>query len=340
MTNKVLSPAESGKLIAEKSQYVHINLDGIEKLSDELLANVSAGKLQLPAYGDNDIHPNKDNPLAVDWIFLTDVLNFCFWTPGDATKWKVNGHTGYYAFAAAVGRALKEGVDFTNPAYYSKITESEMDRLMRSDDGVTKIPLLAARVRALHEAGAVLLSKYNGTFKECVKQANKSAKTLLEIIVSNFESFKDESVFDKKRVSFYKRAQILIGDLWSCFEGESWGEFTDIEDITMFADYRVPQVLVHFDALSYMPKLMELLKKDVVLESGSREEIEIRGCSIEAVELLKDKVRAKLLLDPNNKVNLKFINAVIIDYYLWCYRREHAEMLEHIPFHKVIGIYY
>jgi hypothetical protein len=39
-----------------------------------------------------------------------------------------------------------------------------------------------------------------------------------------------------------KRAQILIADVWACFNGEAYGAFTDIDRITMFADYRVPQV--------------------------------------------------------------------------------------------------
>ena len=39
-------------------------------------------------------------------------------------------------------------------------------------------------------------------------------------------------------VAFYKRAQILIADVWACCEGEGLGAFTDIDDITMFADYR------------------------------------------------------------------------------------------------------
>lgn len=36
-------------------------------------------------------------------------------------------------------------------------------------------------------------------------------------------------------VRFYKRAQILVADLWACFEGESYGHFHDIDTITMFA---------------------------------------------------------------------------------------------------------
>lgn len=36
-------------------------------------------------------------------------------------------------------------------------------------------------------------------------------------------------------VRFYKRAQILVADLWACFEGESYGGFHDIDGVTMFA---------------------------------------------------------------------------------------------------------
>jgi hypothetical protein len=40
-------------------------------------------------------------------------------------------------------------------------------------------------------------------------------------------------------VKFYKRAQILVADLWACFEGKSYGEFHDLNEyVTMFADYR------------------------------------------------------------------------------------------------------
>jgi len=39
-------------------------------------------------------------------------------------------------------------------------------------------------------------------------------------------------------VSCYKRAQILIADIWACCEGQGLGAFDDIDSITMFADYR------------------------------------------------------------------------------------------------------
>jgi hypothetical protein len=39
-------------------------------------------------------------------------------------------------------------------------------------------------------------------------------------------------------VAIYKRAQILIGDIWACFHDQGLGHFKDIDTITMFADYR------------------------------------------------------------------------------------------------------
>lgn len=48
---------------------------------------------------------------------------------------------------------------------------------------------------------------------------------------------------------------------WAFFGGQGDGWFEDIDFITMFADYRVPQVLVHFGAMSYDEHLMGVLKE-------------------------------------------------------------------------------
>ena len=71
-----------------------------------------------------------------------------------------------------------------------------------------------------------------------------------------------------KSVAIYKRAQILIADVWACFEGQSHGEFKDIDTITMFADYRIPQALMYFGALEYSETLKEYLRKDHLMKSG------------------------------------------------------------------------
>ncbi len=49
---------------------------------------------------------------------------------------------------------------------------------------------------------------------------------------------KCEDTISACTVAIYKRAQILIADVWACCGGVGYGEFTDIDTVTMFADYR------------------------------------------------------------------------------------------------------
>lgn len=173
----------------------------------------------------------------------------------------MNGNTGYFALCAAINRAIKDGVDITNPAYYSNITTAQLEHILRSDDGITKCPLIEERVSILHDVGKNLSTKFDGNFRNCVNVAKNSAQALIKLVVEEFPCYKDEAIYCNKNVSIYKRVQILVGDIWACYRGEGLGQFDDIETVTMFADYRVPQVLVHFGAMKYSNELLDLLKK-------------------------------------------------------------------------------
>ena len=63
-----------------------------------------------------------------------------------------------------------------------------------------------------------------------------------------------------KRISLYKRAQILVADFWGIMEARVEGDMPNLDILTMFADYRVPQALVHLGALRYSDTLMETLR--------------------------------------------------------------------------------
>ena len=79
------------------------------------------------------------------------------------------------------------------------------------------------------------MKEFYGSFVTCIEEASGSAATLVNLIVDNFPCFKDVARFEAKTVRFYKRAQILVADLWACFEGTGYGRFHDIDGITMFA---------------------------------------------------------------------------------------------------------
>lgn len=115
-----------------------------------------------------------------------------------------------------------------------------------------------------------------------IEAANGSAAALVNLLARDFGCFRDEHVFEGRRkpIRFLKRAQILVADLWACFEGEDYGEFRDIDKITMFADYRVPQILNTIGCLSYSPTLDLTIRDKKEIPSGGSWELQLRGNQI------------------------------------------------------------
>lgn len=74
----------------------------------------------------------------------------------------------------------------------------------------------------------------------------------------------------------------------------------------------------------------------IFLEHGAPEEVEIRAASIVAVNDVVCEV--KKLMEKNNKH--KICNSIMVDTYLWGYRRENAAIMEDTPYHKTLNIYY
>lgn len=52
-----------------------------------------------------------------------------------------------------------------------------------------------------------------------------------------------------------------MADFWGIMEARGEGNIPNLDYLTMFADYRVPQALVYLGALRYSDALMEALKK-------------------------------------------------------------------------------
>ncbi|XP_054278079.1 queuosine salvage protein isoform X1 [Macrosteles quadrilineatus] len=332
-----ISPRESGKYISKLSKNVQICNSKISDLSEKILEELVAGKISPGGFSSHPCHPAATEA-ALNWILLVDTLNFCFWSHNGAhweVQWKGETYTGYFALCAAVNRAVETGVDATDPKVYSQWSLKDLEHILRGDNGI-QLMLLEERLQCVQEVGKKLLDKYKGNFVNCVKQCEGSAQSLLKLIVTEFPCFRDEADYNGERVSFYKRAQILVGDVWSCFEGKGLGVFNDIDSLTMFADYRVPQVLVYFGVLEYSKGLNKKLNEGDFLPNGSVEEVEIRGCSIEAVERLKTKVDEQIK-DSGKHLHC---NSVLIDHFLWSYRRSCRAELDKIPFHKTICIYY
>jgi hypothetical protein len=102
--------------------------------------------------------------------------------------------------------------------------------------------LIEERTRALNEIGAKTVKKFGGKFSNILKAADFDAQQLLEIVTSTFLMFQDHCIYNGRQVYFYKRAQILIGDIYAMFRDKPDCQYKlkNIEELTCFADYRIP----------------------------------------------------------------------------------------------------
>ena len=102
--------------------------------------------------------PHLSEEEILEWLFLVDVLNFCFWSD-EPTLFTVNhlgmDWTGYRSLCAALARAKSEGVPVHKPEFYRTVTKKQMEYIFRSDTHV-QLPLLEKRQSVLHEAGEVI----------------------------------------------------------------------------------------------------------------------------------------------------------------------------------------
>lgn len=194
-------------------------------------------------WAEHELHPKIKDESTVDFIFTMDLLNFSFWSDEVeeskrfAIEYRGKKWTGYWSLVAALQRALDEGIPITSPDFWLDEDEFSEDVLRHVFRSATdeEIPLLEERFDCLREAGQILDEKFGGSFINCIYDANQSAAALVNLLADEFPCFRDEASFEGRTVRFYKRAQILVADLWACFDGHSYGDFHDIEKITMFA---------------------------------------------------------------------------------------------------------
>ncbi|CAF1549980.1 unnamed protein product, partial [Didymodactylos carnosus] len=336
-----LKPLDSARYVMQHAKHVSISIDGIKKVAAMISNKIMDGECTIEEWSKKPLHPKEANEQAIDWIFLVDTLNFSFWSDSNDSYEKVykgKRYHGYEALCAAINQAIDNGIDILNASYYSQMTMTDFIKIFQSDSSY-EMPLLNERLQVLHETGQILIDKYSGHFSNCIRQANLNAHTLLDFIVDNFPSYRDEAVYHAQRVSFYKRAQILIADIWACFRGQDLGHFHDIDTITMFADYRVPQVLFYYHVLIYTDKLVARLKHEM-LPNGDKDEVEIRAAAIVATQLIVNCINEELPLEKDLGDGGSRINNILVDYYLWDLRREKQVELIETPFHRTRCIYY
>lgn len=268
----------------------------------------------------------KNNKEVLAFLFVQDAINFCFW---GKPKWAINYHDktidGFYALLASLNRAIKQGFPIFNPKYLAEIPRKDLQIILK---GNVIIPLFNERLKALRELGLVTCKKFSGDFKKIIQEGQNNVLKLLKIITSSFPSFNDFSIYSEKRVYFYKRAQLLINEIHDIFGGKGLGKFKNIDELTAFADYKIPYVLEKIGILQYSPRLIKKINDKIEISPGNPQEVEIRAGMVWAIELIKRELQKKV----------PYITSGNIDNYLWLLGQKKS--FSNKLYHRTRTIYY
>jgi len=225
-----------------------------------------------------------------------------------------------------------------------------------------ELPNINVRCQLLNELGKGLLERHDGSALNMISRANRSADALVGIILDTFPGFRDYVDTDQWNapastsdwtsakssssvIHFYKRAQIAIADIWAALgrgrdcnslPSSTLGtdarlricQFGDMDLITTFPDYRVPQILRHVDVLRYEASLAKSVDDRVELEKGSIDEVSIRAGTVVSVEEIVRRVKENISKAAASSGNsdrsvsdlrrlADDVSAVTIDWYLW-----------------------
>lgn len=307
-------------------RFLSINTEAIPELAVALEENMRLVEVQTT-------NPAKNESalvLAVQKAFVFNVLNFCFWAEHYAQKWIVEWpqgsifEGGAYALLAALNRAEAEEYPIYDANYLAHLSCGDARGIFRGNTGVL-IPLLRERINNLREAGRVLCDHANGRFLEIVRITGHDAINLVRALVMNFTSFSDTAYLDGQQVYFYKRAQICAHHI--CVLATHFPELNlyRSDQLTIFADYRLPQVYRHFNVLQYLPELARIVDTYTLIAPHGRIEVELRAATIWIAELVRQYFLGEY-------------TAVQIDTTTWFLSQKIKK--EMLPHHRTYSIYY
>ncbi len=313
---------ESALYVVRNAKDVRLN----EGVIIEFAKNLAKNNFEIPSWPEEMHFVSGDSRKQLDYLIVLDALNFCFWSKDErwSVSYKGRRYNGYFALSLSLKKFFEEKPEKAEMGYLSRLSYSEFCEIL---GGGANLFFLRERWKILRGIAKVLTEQYGGDSRKFIAGAEKRLSNLIPKIAGELPSFDDTAVYSGKKIYLWKRTQILPMDIYGAFQGKEFGEFSDLDYATAFADYKLPQILRHFGILGYSGDLEERIKNKKLIPAGSKPEIEIRAATIWAVERLAEELR---------KLGKK-IFPFQVDWILW---NQSQEIIMPLPYHLTKTIFY
>lgn len=277
----------------ERARHVSINFGQLEVMA-KIWAHqqMPSPDWYLPTF------PQKDEDF-IQFLGINMAINYGFVNPKNkqrfAVRYKRRLWKGSMALSACLMRAIENDLPILDADYLSKIKEKDLRKILKGN--MTTIPLLKERLQTLQMIGQSLNKDFCGRFERLFNNAEYRAfptrwdSGIINFIRNFFPPFYDSSFHypSYTHLNFFQRAQTMI----IIYHGRASADnslkpIKDIDRIGPVAGCQVPQALHDMKILEYDKELEKKIQKEIELEYGNQEEVEIRALSIRAtIELLK-----------------------------------------------------
>lgn len=313
----------STKLVLDQSRSVKIDLEALQSLVSEVKRN----DLQVSEISLAKNRWTLDTLLQI--IFVFNTINYCFWAGKDEKKWTVKIDNeeldGSIALFRCIELEVKRNSDFLSGDELADLSRSHLKNILA---GNITIPLFEERLKCLQEAGRVLEKQFGNSFIGVYKKAGNDAVALANLLVEHFPCFDDISEYRGTKVGFYKRAQLNSKMVSDALIASGEKELKNLNKLTAFADYKIPQILRNLGVIKYTEELANKIDSYVLIEKDSKDEVEIRSATIWAVEL----IRRELQKEHN------FVTSSHVDSMLW--NKSQTKAKGDKPYHRTLTTAY
>jgi len=286
-------------------------------------STLDLGELRMTHSPDHHLLGRGDETLI--YFLILDSLNF-----GSGYfpfLEKSSGFSGYFTVAQRL-KAYCVDKGIPTPSSLLSMTAEDCGRIFGqplANPHVSELMQLFSI--ALNQLGRWIIEEYDHDYLGFLKDADSVEAVLASLV--DMKYFQDVAQYGRLLVPFYKRAQILLQDMAVAEPNHRLMKFGDIDSLTIFADNVLPYVLHSDGVLKYHGWLAQRIENEELIGSGSFEEIELRACTVHAVELIK-----RALEDRSIRVSSRQL-----DFCLW---NRGQQLKKIIPFkrHRTRCVYY
>ncbi len=295
----------SCKYVCENAKHVNINYNALDKFIDKINCSDLKHWLSSNPYNLLELGIEK----IINLFLIYESIDYSFW---GNPKWSIETDEGLKDGADALLYIMIKYVRENNTTDFSKLTYDEFSNLLK---GNVEIPLIKERYNTIMDICNIVNSKMNGNFYKFIYDV-KTDIELMNIIVNNFNQYKDERIYNGKTIYFYKLAQLLTSDILHLRETLE-NINVDYSHLIGCADYKIPQTLRTIGIIEYDEELSNIVdnKKEIVMSSDF--EVEIRASQLIVIDYIREKI--------NN------VNSIDINDFLFVYSKKVKDIVK--PYH-------